>query len=153
MKELLIVGDISGNSCIIKIMDEQQIANRLKENIPQPSETVVAPPAAPAEYPGPDRPQEYELNELVQYKLHDYFGEQYRETDETNRQQLSYIYEQIANMLEDPQYGFVIAKIREIERIIGTTNSDRRIYRLYQWLKLEGMRKNIDAQMEAVIHG
>ena len=132
---------------------EDEIANKLKQNIPPPYQTTPAPIAPVDTTQGQATiAPEYELDELVQYKLHDYFGEKYHSGNEEAKKRVSYIYEQVAGMLEDKDYGFVVAKIRDLERIIGITNEDQRMYKLYQWLKLEHLRKNIDAQMGA-LHG
>lgn len=132
-------------------MDESQIAAQLKQNLPQPYQTDIAPQPEPDTTNGQATvATDYPLDEIVQYKLHDYFGETYKPNDETKRQQLSYIYEEVSGMLEDKEYGFVVARIRELERMIGTANSDNRLYRLYQWLKLNNVRRNIDAQMGAL---
>lgn len=129
-------------------MDENQIVERLKENVPPPYETDVAPKEIPAPVQGQATTSpDYELNELVQYKLHDFFGEQYKPNDEVNRQRLQYIYTEVSGLIDNQDYGFVVAKVRELERIIGTVNGEDRLYKLYQWLKLDNTRRSIEAQM------
>jgi len=135
-------------------MNEDEIVEKLKQSLPPTYETDVSPKADPEINTGQATATlDYELDELTQYKLHDYFGEQYKPSNEESKQRIQFIYQQVANMLEDKEYGFVVAKIREIESIVGTTNSDRRIYRLYQWLKLEAVRRNIDSEMGALSNG
>lgn len=130
---------------------EDQIVQKLKQNIPEPYKTDLAPVTdVPANNGQAEIAPAYELDEMVQYKLHDLFGTQYRPTDEVSKQRVQYIYETVSKTLEDPQYGFVAAKIREIERIAGITNSDDRIYRMYQWLKLENIRRTTESEMEAL---
>lgn len=139
-------------------MTEEEIAEQLKQNIEHSGDT----PQDPAQ----SKPVEidtsngqatiaptYELDEITQYKLHDYFGEQYKPHDETARQQLQYIYEEVAKMVEDKEYGFVLAKIRDLEQVLGVSTAENRRYRLYQWLRLNNMRRNIDAEMGAITHG
>lgn len=132
-------------------MQEQQIVEHLKQAIP----AAPAPVAPPEPEQNTNNGQAtiapaYELDEMTQYKLHDYFSETYKPNDEVSNQQVRFIYEQVAARVDNPEYGFVLAKIRELERIIGTANSDRRIYRLYQWLKLDAVRRNTEAEMGAL---
>ena len=135
-------------------MTEQEIADRLKQTIqPAPEPSVPAPVK-------PDEPinlattaVEIDLDELTQYKLHDYFGEQYRPNDDAARQQLQYIFSEVSKMIPEQEYGFVVAKIRDLERIIGTSHAEDRRYKLYQWIKLNNMRRNIDAEMGAISNG
>lgn len=130
---------------------EAQIADRLKQNLPKDYETDLAPTSEPDATTGQATDAApYELDEITQYKLHDFFGEQYRDTNEENRQRVQYIYEKVADMVANTDYGFVISKIRDLEQVLGTYNSEDRLYRLYQWLKLENVRKKIDAEQGAL---
>ena len=131
--------------------DETEIANRLKQNIPQVVErTVPTAPILDTTNGQATIAPDYPLDEMTQYKLHDYFGEEYREGDEVKRQQAQYIFEEIAKRIETSEYGFVISKVREIERLIGTSYDGNRLYKMYQWLKLDKVRRNIDAEMGAL---
>lgn len=132
-------------------MNEDQISNNLKANIPTAEEFTPA-PVAPVDttYGQATTSPNFELDEITQYKLQDYFNVRYRQTDETNRQQIKYIYERAYEMVDVKEYGYVVEKIRELERLIGTSNSERRVYKLYQWLKLDHVRRNIEAQMGAI---
>ena len=137
-------------------MNETEIAQRLQASIPADSVYTPPPVSNPEEPISPNEARDqsaYELDEVVQYKLHDLFGAQYNAKDETTRQQLSYIYEQIANMLPEKEYGFIAAKINEMQRIIGIAHSDDRIYRMYQWLRLNNVRRNLDAEMSSLTNG
>lgn len=129
-------------------MDEATIADKLKQNLPKPYETDIAPVETPES--GAETVAPTGLDELTQYKLHNYFGEQYKQTDEVKRQQLHYIYEKVTEMVHAPDYGFVVAKIRDLEQILGTFNSEDRLYKLYQWLKLENVRKGVEAEQGAL---
>lgn len=133
-------------------MDEQTIVDNLKQGIPQPQESEFTPTRPEIE---PDSSSAtpavtIDLDEMTQYKLHTYFDERYREHDEVARQQLQYIYGEVFNMVEDKEYGFIVAKIHELERQIGIANSDKRRFKLYQWMKLNNVRRGIDAQMGAI---
>ena len=133
-------------------MDEQALAAELAQNVvrptEQPPEQIVTPTQEPDSLA---RTAELiDLDELTQYKLHDFFGEPYRANDEVKRQQMQYIYGCVSKMIGTQEYGFVVAKMREMERIIGIVHSDNKIYKMYQWLKLDNMRRNIDAQMSAI---
>lgn len=130
---------------------EAQIVEKLKQNVTPQATTVLAPIAPPSTDNGQAVvASKYPLDEMVQYKLHDYFGEQYKPNDEEARQRLEYIYTQVSELVGEQDYGIVLAKIRNLEDIIGTNYSDNRIYKVYQWLKLDKARRSIDAEMGAL---
>lgn len=129
-------------------MDEEAIAAKLRQNIPQPIDQPVVP--TPTVSDPVLTPVHTGLDEITQYKLHDYFGEQYKPSDEVSHQRVQYIYEQVSKMIEHPEYGFVLAKIRDLERMIGIAQDNGRIYKLYQWLKLDNTRRSIEAEMGAI---
>lgn len=137
------------------MIDEAAIAASLRDNIPSapPAEPIITQESVDTTQGQATTAVDYELDELIQYKLTDYFGEKYKPNDEVGKQQATYIYKAIAELIGDNDYGFVIAKIRDLERVIGTSNLPDRRYRLYQWLKLDGMRRSIDAQMGALTNG
>jgi hypothetical protein len=134
-------------------MNEAEIVARLRANIPTASEepVVVRPTEIDTTTGQAKTGVDYPLDEITQYKLQDHFGVPYKPTDETTNQKVRFIYETVSNMVEDKEYGFVVAKIRELERMIGTAHSEDRVHKLYQWLRLEKMRKNIEAQQGAII--
>lgn len=134
-------------------MDEQTIRENLKQNIPQSQE--ITPTASvsttPDSHPGQATTSALiDLDEITQYKLHDLFGEPYRANDEVKRQQLQYIYGKVSSMAQTTEYGFVVAKIRSLEQLIGITQDERKMQKMYQWLKLDSIRKNVDLQMESI---
>lgn len=129
-------------------MDEASIAEQQKQNIPKPEEHTPAPITAP-ELTGFGTAA-ISLDEMTQYKLHDVFGEQYRPNDEVNRQRLQYIYEKVSQDMPEKDYAYVAAKIRETMRIAGITHSDNRIYKTYQWLKLNNIIRQTSAEMESL---
>ena len=129
-------------------MNEQQIQEDLKQNIPEPEPFTPAPVAPPDTSNGQAAPATtFDLDELTQYKLHDLFGQQYRPNDEVTRQQLSYIYKEVSGLVERPEYGYISAKINDLMRMIGISHSDNKMERLYQWLKLDNVRKNVEGEM------
>lgn len=132
-------------------MNEEQLAQQLKQNIPEP-EPYTPPPPVPVDTSNGQALEAttIDLDEITQYKLHDLFGEQYKPSDEVTRQRLSYIYTEVAAMVPEADYGFIAAKIRDLQRMVGIAHADNKIYRLYQWLKLNNVRRNIDAEMGAI---
>lgn len=135
-------------------VDEQKIADQLKQNITPPPDTVMpAVPEVDTTNGQATIAPDYPLDEMTQYKLHDYFGTQYKPSDEVTKQQIQSIYDTVAKMVPEAQYGYVVAKIRDLEQIIGTSHDERRVYKLYQWLKLDGIRKNVEAEMGALTYG
>lgn len=134
-------------------MNEQQIQEQLRQNIPE-TEHFVAPTPQPV-VPSSDRPSEsvsIELDELATFKLHDLFGKTYHSNDAETKQQLNYIYSNISEMVGSTEYGFVANKIRELESMLGITEQNR-VARLYKWLKLNSMSRNIDYEMRSLNNG
>lgn len=133
-------------------MDEETIAAGLAQKVHryEPTTEQVVTPVVEEPTNLARTAEHIDIDELTQYKLHDFFGEPYRANDEVKRQQMQYIYTHIAEMVGTQEYGFVVAKMRDMERIIGIAHSNNKIYKMYQWLKLDNMRRNIDAQMSAI---
>ena len=132
-------------------MDEQQIQEQLRQKVEPAQEFTPAPKPEVDTSQGQAQPaQQFDLDEITQYKLHDLFGEQYRPHDEVARQRLSFIYERVSAMVDNQEYGYVAAKINELQRMIGISQSDNRLYKLYQWLRLDSVRKGVDAEMASI---
>jgi hypothetical protein len=134
-------------------MDEKQIAEQLKQRITPPADTIIVKPDPPdTTYGQATTNPDYQLDEMTQYKLQDYFGEVYKDSDTAKRQQAQFVYDEISSLVGSKEYGFIIAKLRDLERVIGVAGTNNRLYRTYQWLKLDKTRRNIEAEMGAVIY-
>lgn len=132
-------------------MDEQQIADNLKQNLPQPYKTDIAPSDTSEAITGQaDASPPLELDELTMYKVHDFFGQQYKDTNESAKQQAKFVYEEVAKQIGTTDYPAVISKIIDLEGLIGTRNSDNRMYRLYEWLRLDTIRRSTENQMQSI---
>ncbi len=129
-------------------MQEAQIVAELKQNVPQPTEHTPAAITAP-ELTGFGSAA-IDLDEMTQYKLHDIFDAKYDANDQQTRQQLQYIYEKVSEGLDDTSYPFVAAKMRELMRVAGIAHSDRKLYKLYQWLRLSNVMKKTNAEMDSL---
>lgn len=131
-------------------MDESQIANNLKQNIPQAPEHITA-------YPVVSDPQmvpiAYDLDEITQYKLHQHFGETYREGDLEGNKQIDYIYKSVAEQIGSNDYPIVVAKINELKRMLGLNHTENARYKLYQWLKLDQKRSRIEQEQGVLTNG
>ena len=55
-------------------------------------------------------------------------------------------------MVGTTDYGFVVAKMRDLESMLGITQSEQRLYKLYQWVKLDSLRRGVEREMDT-IHG
>ena len=128
---------------------EAQIAAQLKEKIPQVT-TTIAPPPTPGPSGGADIALEFDLDELTLYKLHNFFGQTYSPTDTETIGRAKYIYEHVAKRIGNIEYGHVVNQINELMRKIGVAYADNRIYKLYQWLKLDGVRRGVEAEMQSL---
>lgn len=132
-------------------MNEDEVAAKLQENISRVDEAQPALPIVPAEpTSATDATLNYDLDEMTLYKLHDYFGERYKSPDEESSARVKFIYERVAQEIGTADYGFVVGRIRELERILGTATAQDRLYRMYQWLKLDKVRRSVDAEMGAL---
>lgn len=130
-------------------MNESQIAQQLQAKIPQPVESNPTPSDGPPEATGFGNAT-LELDELTQYKLHDVFDIPYKPNDNEARQQLQYIYEKVGDMVDNKEYPFIAAKMRELMRIAGIQHSERKLYKLYEFLRLSNVMKKTDAEREAL---
>jgi hypothetical protein len=131
-------------------MNEETIAAQLRESVAMPPE-VVPRAAEPVPYTEPSASTaEMKLDDVMQYKLHEYFGEQYRSADEQNKQRIDFIYKSVSERIGTSEYGYVVAQIRNLEQMIGVARADNRLYKMYEWLRLDGSRRKIDAEMEAI---
>jgi len=128
-------------------MDEQKIQATLKQNIPQaPQHQMAAPVVSDPNIV----PVEYSLDELTQYKLQQHFGETYREGDTKGNDQISYIFNAVAEQLGTKDYPVVVAKINELKRMLGLNHTDNARYKMYQWLKLDQRRSRIEQEQGVI---
>lgn len=134
-------------------MDETQIVEKLKANVTSPPDTILTPaiPEINTDNGQATIAPAYSLDELEQFKLHQFFGEIYSPVNVINQKQIQFIYNAVRGMVDEPEYSHILAKISDIERVIGTANSEQRLYKLYQYLKLDKVRSNIDKEMGALI--
>lgn len=124
---------------------ETQIAQTLKQNVPSSDTAHVM--AAPVVGDVPTgQPTDYGLDDITVYKLGQHFGENYKESDIEAKQQLGYIYEDIAQRLNTREYPVVVGKINELRRMLGFNHSENARYKLYQWLKLDQKRTQIEME-------
>jgi hypothetical protein len=130
-------------------MDENAIAQQVSQNIPAIETVVAAPPDVP------DRPDGVtvlpaELDELTMFKFHDYFGERWSSTNEDNKERIQFIFDKLSEQIGERDYLKVMSRVSEIEQLIGTSHSDNRIYKLYQWLGLDNIRRNTEKAMRLI---
>jgi hypothetical protein len=132
-------------------MNEDAIAQQQQQNVPQPAEHTPAPITAPELTGFGDA--SIDLDEMTQYKLHDLFDAKYDPNDNETRQRLQYIYTVASDGLEAPDYVTVASKIRETMRIAGITHSDKKLYKLYQFMRLSNVMKKTSQEMELLSDG
>jgi hypothetical protein len=130
-------------------MNEADIAAQLRQSLPstEPPKPAPAPevPTAPltAEVGVP-----YDVDEMTTFKLMDSLGETYRSADTNTISQTQQIFRMIAERIGSTDYLDVSSAAREYMRVIGASHQPDKLYRLYQWLKLDGARKTIEREME-----
>lgn len=131
-------------------MDEDAIVANLRENVPPPAETQPAPPASlPTDEPS-GVTGGMVLDDIMQYKLHEYFGQQYKFVDEQAKQRVEFIYKTVAERIGVSDYSLIVSQIRNIEQMLGIAHADNRLYRMYEWLRLDNTRRKVDMEMAAV---
>lgn len=130
---------------------ESEIAERVKQNIPQPAQAVPAPKQPiDTQFGRATTAVTMDFDELTLYKLHNFFGQTYAASDLDNVKRIKYIYGRIAEDIGNPDYPHVISKAADLMRKAGIANSDNRIYRLYQYLKLDNVKRGIETEMSAL---
>ena len=127
-------------------MEEAQIVESLKTNIPQDTTTIAAPVVGDSV----ETPVALDLDEITQYKVLQHFGEQLT-NDPQIKEQIGYIYKEISDRIGTQEYPFVVAKMNELMRMLGFSNATNPRFRLYQWLKLDQKRTNIEMEMNNVV--
>lgn len=130
-------------------MNEDEIVAKLKENIKTDEPQVVVSDDQKPSNTAMDAVR-IDFDEVTLYKLHEFFGEQFSPMNSVSNKRLGYIFEIIAQDIGTSDYGSVLSKIREIEQQIGTSHESNRLYRLYQWLKLDGVRRKVNEEMGAL---
>ena len=132
-------------------MQEQQIADKLKQNLPPPP-APVAPTIAPVntEEPSANIPN-LELDEITLYKLNDFFGIRYSPYENETNNRINFIYETIAEQIGTRDYGFIVQEIARYQQMLGANYADDRLFKVYKWMKLDSMRKSTEAEMGALL--
>jgi len=130
---------------------EEQVAASLRETVPSPAAPDPKPETPPPDGTPASATSGVQLDDVMHYKLFEYFGQQYRTTDEQGKQRIAFIYNTIAQQIGTTDYSFVVAQIHNLEQMLGTSHAENRLYRVYEWIRLDGMRRNISTEMDAVV--
>lgn len=124
-------------------MNETDIQNQLKQNLPTAPEPT-APVATPAVFDDSAAP--YGLDEMTEYKLHRYFGEDYQPNSELAAV-VTTVYRQVAELYGAQDYLEVVTRVRDIERMMGISHEPKRAYKVHRWLGLESIRRRTEQEM------
>lgn len=132
-------------------MDEEVIAARLRENIPKPDQPTLSGTQenVSGEPLNQARTAVTVTDELSLYKLHEFFGEKYSPYETDRVKQVQYIYQAVANRIGSGDYHSILAESTSLMQMIGIAHSESKLYKLYQWLKLDNTRQGIEAEMRA----
>lgn len=128
-------------------MNEDVIAARLAANIPRetPALTQEAPTTTPVRTPGEEGYVfESPLSELDHYRLYDYFNVPVADrtpTSDSNKH-LSKLIEW-ASQSGAQHYHEIIAKIRELQRALGSED----LSRLYRYVRIDATIKGAEAEL------
>jgi len=131
-------------------MSEDQVVASLRENVPSPVEPETKPELPPPEGTPASATAGVQLDDMMHYKLFEYFGQQYRTTDEQGKERIAFIYNAVAQQIGTNDYSFVVAQLHNLESMLGTSHAENRLYRVYEWIRLDGMRRKISVEMDAV---
>jgi hypothetical protein len=130
-------------------MDETSIANQVSQNIPAVEPVAIA-PADVLVQPDGITIIPADLDELTMFKFHDYFGENWSSSNEDNKERIQYIFDKLSEQIGERDYLKVMSRVSEIEQLMGTSHSDNRIYKLYQWLGFDSIRRNSETAMRLI---
>jgi hypothetical protein len=130
-------------------MDEEVIAAQQRVNIPTTDTFTPAPTTAP-EPTDESTVRPVELDELTQFKLHSYFGQQYRPSDVESQNKVQFIFDHVAQQIGTRDYLSVMSRVNDLEAMIGTQHSSNRIQRLYQWVGLDRVRVQTEQAMRLI---
>lgn len=130
-------------------MNEEDIVAKLADNLPKPPE-----PVAPVEEK-PTGVQEhgsvdYGLDETVQYKMHEFFDEDYKPSDYAKKEAMGFIYKEIANMVPGAEHVDVMHKMRDMLQISGLAHSNNKVQKFSEWLRLRSIANNAHKRMEVL---
>lgn len=132
-------------------MNEETIAAHLAYNIPKADnfdpQPILPKPISTDE---PSGVSGEELGDLVLYKLHDYFGKNYSETNGDDNSRAEYVYRQVGKLIGSEDWVEIITKIHEFEKIAGTKHYNNRLNALYKWLRLDEIRRTTEVEMRLV---
>jgi hypothetical protein len=127
-------------------MDEAQIQAKLQANIPQPEAFTPAPVIVEPTDTTAIAPQT-ELDELTQFKIHDYFGERFTVSSTESKEKVQFIFDHIAQQIGTRDYLSVLNRVNDLEQMIGSRHADNRLQRLYQWVGLDRVRQQTENAM------
>lgn len=117
-------------------MNEQQIADKLKQNLPktQPDSTTDRVDDA---NPG-DQGYDGDLGDAMDmYKMYDFFDVPPQFRGAENEQKIQFIYRWAAGQTQSTEYLRVAKFILDIEQSMGPSNIGSRMERIYQYIKME----------------
>lgn len=130
--------------------EDERLA-RLRPIVPPPAPNAptetepTKPEGNPSDFNG-----EFELDDLTKFKLHEYFGQKFKTYDTDTIQRVEYIYKTAAEIAGSSEYGQIISTIRSMEQMLGSYNSDNRLYKMYEWMRLDNARRRISTEMRAL---
>lgn len=132
-------------------MNEDTIAAHLAYNIPK-ADTFEPKPLEPPKVSTdePSGTSGEDIGDLVRYKLHDYFGQNYSEANTDDISRAEYIYKQVSKLIGSNDWVEIISKIHEFEKIANTKNYNHRLNALYKWLRLDEVRRSAEVEMQII---
>lgn len=133
-------------------MEEKELVAKVAENIPKPVEDV---PVVASVLTGlqDHTTVDYGLDEITHFKLHDILGEEFKSSDYDTKKNVAYVYNEVAKMVPSGEYVDIVNKMQDLLGIAGLLYSERKAYKLSEWLRLRNIANNAHKNMEILRHG
>lgn len=117
-------------------MDEAQIAERLKQNLPKPepdSTTSRIDDANPQ-----DSGYSSNIGDVPEvYKMYDFFGIETNYRNQENERKVAEVYKWAADHLQNTDYLAIIEFITSVEQSMGGSTLGSRLERIHRYIKLD----------------
>lgn len=130
-------------------MDEQQIADQLKQNIPKTKPDSTSDRIDDAN-PG-EKGYTGDLGDSMEiYKMYDFFDVQPQFRSGENEQKIQFVYRWAAQKTQSTDYLRVAKLIMDLEQNMGGSTFGSRLDRIYHYIKLDNQIAHLREEQEIV---
>lgn len=126
-------------------MDEQAIAERLKQNIPKPEPDSTTPRVDDAN--PKDRGYTADVGDVPEmYKMYDFFGVETNYRTSENERKIAEVFRWAADKAQSTDYLEVAKVITQYEQSMGGSTIGSRLERMYRYIKLDAQINRLKAE-------